>query len=178
MAYWAQPRTWTNKARESDCLATIRSGLNGAATKGITPLIPAGIYDAVTGNNDRSGTGANTRVKAETNGEASDCDDNHTPILADKLLTRSDLRNLPDPEPLIDDVLDQGTTALLYGKWSTAKTFIALDWAASVATGRDWQARASRQRRVLYVVGEGAFGFKGRVMRGKWVGSNTFPTNG
>jgi hypothetical protein len=89
--------------------------------------------------------------------------DDSTPVLADRLLTRSDLLNLPDPEPMIDNVLDQGTTALLYGKWGTIKTFIAIDWAASVATGRPWQARDTQQRRVLYVVGEGAFGFKGRV---------------
>jgi hypothetical protein len=85
------------------------------------------------------------------------------PVLLDRLLTRSQLRILPDPEPLIDNVLDQGTTALLYGKWGTAKTFIALDWAACVATGRAWQDRPTEQRRVLYVVGEGAFGFKGRI---------------
>lgn len=90
-------------------------------------------------------------------------DDASRPVYASKLLTRSDLRLLPDPEPLIDNVLDQGTTALLYGKHGTAKTFIALDWAASVATGRSWQGRATAQRRVLYVVGEGAFGFKGRT---------------
>ncbi|ORA21351.1 AAA family ATPase [Mycobacterium aquaticum] len=86
-----------------------------------------------------------------------------TPVYASELLTRSDLRNLPDPQPLIDNVLDQGTTALLYGKWGTAKTFIALDFAASVATGRAWQGRPTVQRRVLYVVGEGAYGFKARV---------------
>jgi hypothetical protein len=86
-----------------------------------------------------------------------------TPVYADRLLTRSDLDKLPDPEPLIHNTLDQGTTALLYGTWSTAKTFIALDWAASVATARSWQGRSSEQRRVLYVMGEGAFGFKGRV---------------
>jgi hypothetical protein len=85
------------------------------------------------------------------------------PVYADKLLTRSALRNLPDPEPLIDNVLDQGTTALLYGKWGTAKSFIALDWAASVATGRNWQGRPTVTRRVLYVLAEGAFGFKGRI---------------
>lgn len=86
-----------------------------------------------------------------------------TPVLADRLLTRAALRSLPTPEPLIDNVLDQGTTALLYGKWGTAKTFIALDWAASVATGRPWQGRDTSQRRVLYVAAEGAFGFQGRV---------------
>jgi len=79
------------------------------------------------------------------------------------LLTRSDLRNLPEPEPLIDNVLDQGTTGLLYGKWGTLKSFIALDWAASVATGREWQGRGTVKRRVLYVAAEGAFGLKARV---------------
>lgn len=99
-------------------------------------------------------------VASELNGESTDSAE---PVYADKLLTRSDLLTLPDPEPLIDNVLDLGTTALLYGKWGTIKTFIALDWAASVATGRPWQGRATQQRCVLYVVGEGAFGFKGRV---------------
>src|SRR5262249_10214516 len=89
--------------------------------------------------------------------------DDGTPVYADRILTRSALRTLPDPEPLIDNVLDQDTTALLYGKWGTAKTFIALDCAASVATGRPWQGRRTEQRRTLYVVGEGAFGFKGRL---------------
>ena len=86
-----------------------------------------------------------------------------TPVLADRLLTRSALRNLPDPQPLIDNVLDQGTTALLYGKWGTCKSFTAFDWAASVATGRKWQGRHTEKRRALYVAGEGAFGFKGRT---------------
>jgi AAA domain len=76
-----------------------------------------------------------------------------TPVYAEHTLTRSGLLTLPDPEPLIDNVLDQGTTALLYGTWGTAKTFIALDWACSVATGHKWQGRDT----------EGAFGFKGRV---------------
>jgi hypothetical protein len=106
---------------------------------------------------------AGKKAKAGNDDDDDDDDDDDTPVYADLLLTRSDLLKLPDPQPLIDNVLDQGTTALLYGKWGTAKTFIALDWAASVATGRHWQNRASVQRRVLYVVGEGAFGFKGRI---------------
>lgn len=84
------------------------------------------------------------------------------PVLADRLLNRSALRGLPPAEPLIDNTLDKGTTALLYGKWGTAKTFIALDWAASVATGRDWQGRDTEKRPVLYVAAEGAFGLRAR----------------
>jgi hypothetical protein len=85
------------------------------------------------------------------------------PVLADVLLTRSALLTLPDPEPLIDDVLDQGTTALLYGPWGVGKSFIAYDWTASVATGRPWQGRRTEQRKALYVAAEGAYGYKGRT---------------
>lgn len=126
---------------EKSCRGTIDSGLNSAAKQKIRPRIP-----------ERSQTAANGADAEDT-----------TPVLAAKLLTRSDLRALPDPAPLIDNVLDQGTTALLYGKWGTAKTFIALDWAACVATGNKWQGRPAEQRKVLYVVGEGANGFKGRA---------------
>lgn len=83
--------------------------------------------------------------------------------LAGKLLTRGALAELPTPTPLIDNVLDMGTVALLYGKWGTGKSFIALDWAASVATGRHWQNRPTERRRVLYIAAEGAFGLQARV---------------
>lgn len=83
--------------------------------------------------------------------------------LADRLLTRSALRDLPKPEPLIANVLDRGTIALLYGYWGTCKTFIALDWAACVATSHAWQGRETGRLRVLYVAAEGAFGIAQRL---------------
>ncbi|OBJ49536.1 AAA family ATPase [Mycobacterium sp. 1423905.2] len=85
------------------------------------------------------------------------------PAYADRLLCRSALRALPDPEPLIAGVLDKGTVALLYGKWGTGKSFIAQDWGFSVATQRRWQNRTSVRGRVLYVAAEGAFGLRGRT---------------
>ena len=101
-------------------------------------------------------------VDAEDGGDRSP----QCPPLSSALLTRSALRELPDPAPLIDGVLDQGTVALLYGRWGTGKSFVALDWAASIATGRPWQGRRTEQRRVLYVAAEGAYGLKGRL--GAW----------
>lgn len=80
-----------------------------------------------------------------------------------RLLTRSDLKTLPNPEPLVTNVVDQGTTALLYGKWGTGKSFIALDWSMCVATGKTWQTRTTEQRKILYVAAEGAHGIKLRV---------------
>lgn len=102
-------------------------------------------------------------TEADSAESADEFDEDDTPRLASKLLTRSDLRNLPKPEPLIEDVLDRGAVDLLYGRHSSAKTFLALDWAASVATGRKWQGNRTTQCRVLYVVAEGAFGFDSRV---------------
>ena len=64
--------------------------------------------------------------------------------IAAKLLDRSGLRELAPPEPMIADTLDRGTVAYLYGKHGSYKSFIALDWALSVATGRPWQGRARR----------------------------------
>lgn len=86
-----------------------------------------------------------------------------TAPLGARLLSRSALRGLPDPEPLIEGVLDKGSIALLYGRWGTGKSFLALDWACCVATGRAWQGRRTERERVLYVAAEGAYGLKGRL---------------
>jgi hypothetical protein len=106
---------------------------------------------------DEHHAGEYTANDAESDGAAT------TPVFAGRILTRSALHELPDPEPLIDNVLDQGTVGLLYGKWGTGKSFIALDWGASVATARPWQGRRTEQRKVLYVAAEGAYGLKGRT---------------
>lgn len=84
------------------------------------------------------------------------------PLYASRLLTRSALRNLPKPEPMIEGTLDQGTCAMLYGFRASLKSFIALDWAASVAMGSQWQSRGTKQTRALYVAAEGAHGYPGR----------------
>jgi RecA-family ATPase len=83
--------------------------------------------------------------------------------MRDRVLRRHQLRDLPSPEPLIARTLDLRTIALLVGNRSTLKTFIALDWACSVATGHPWQGRPTRAGRVLYVAAEGAFGLHQRI---------------
>ena len=50
-------------------------------------------------------------------------DDNFIPSLIEapdrqsRFLTLADLNSLPRPEPLIQNVIDQGTIAILYGAW-------------------------------------------------------------
>lgn len=83
--------------------------------------------------------------------------------LRSRLLTPKDLRELPEPSPLIEGVLDRGTTALLYAAPSVGKSFIALDWACCIASGKSWQSRHSDRAKVLYVAAEGAYGFAKRI---------------
>lgn len=79
------------------------------------------------------------------------------------VLPRSALAHLPTPEPLIADTLLRRTSAYLSGPPGSAKSFLALDWAASIATGEPWQGREVEQGRVLYVVAEGAYGIHDRL---------------
>ena len=83
--------------------------------------------------------------------------------VVDRLLTVADLEHLPDPEYLIDGFLVRNTLAVLYGKPGGGKSFVALDWALSVSSGSWWFRREVKQGPVLYVVTEGAQGFKLRV---------------
>jgi hypothetical protein len=80
-----------------------------------------------------------------------------------RILGRDDLRALPQPEPLIDRTLDRNTVALLAGPPSSYKSFVALDWACSIATGTPWQGRGTVSGRVVLIAAEGAYGLNQRV---------------
>lgn len=143
--------TMTNAGRaaglnESEIAGTLRSAEAGADKYGPAE-IPEG--EAI--------------APAHTIAPANTAADDELPSMAGRLLNVTALQALPNPEPLIADTIDQGTVALLYGRWGTYKSFLAFDWGASVATARPWQGRATERRRVLYVAAEGAFGFKSRV---------------
>ena len=80
-----------------------------------------------------------------------------------RLLSLADIDNLPDPEILIDGLIDHGTVTKLVGESGKGKSFVAIDWSLCIATGRKWQGREVRKGRVLYVAAEGAFGLKKRI---------------
>lgn len=103
---------------------------------------------------------------------AADLADNQ---LAAKVLTRSQLSELPEPEPLIDETLDRRTVAMLAGSWGTGKTFLALDWAACVATGHSWVGRQAQQGTVIYVAAEGANGLHARLTAWEMKSSRQIP---
>jgi hypothetical protein len=84
--------------------------------------------------------------------------------LRDRLLLRAQLKQLPRPRPLIEGTLDQRTIALLSGRSSTGKSFLAIDWGSCIATGKPWQGReVLTPGPVLYIAAEGAFGLDQRL---------------
>lgn len=67
-----------------------------------------------------------------------------------------DLSSMPVPEPLIESVLDRAALCMLAGPSSSMKTFIALSWSASIASGHSWFGhKVPVQGRVEYMMGEG-----------------------
>lgn len=73
--------------------------------------------------------------------------------------------DLGDREPsyLIDGLIEERTYGAVFGAPGSAKTFLAIDMAACVATGHDYHGKAVRQGGVVYVLGEGLSGFNRRV---------------
>lgn len=100
---------------------------------------------------------------ANGNGTHAGPDTDAVDHLRSKLLRGAEITKLPKPVPLIAGFLDLDSLALLYGPSGSGKSFIALDWAMSVATGSWWLGHAIHPGPVLYVIAEGATGFGDRV---------------
>ncbi|ARJ67592.1 hypothetical protein WV31_18995 [Magnetospirillum sp. ME-1] len=68
------------------------------------------------------------------------------------------------PSWLIGDYVPAKSLTCLYGKRGQGKTFLALDWACSIAMGRAWQEQAVTRGRVAYLLAERPDGLKRRLM--------------
>lgn len=78
-------------------------------------------------------------------------------------MSTDQIRNLAPSPYLIDDLLVADSLAVLFGKPASGKSFLALDWAFCVATGRPWKERSVAQGKVLFIVGEGVSGVGKRL---------------
>ncbi len=74
---------------------------------------------------------------------------------SDTLFMEDDLHDIEPPPFLIDGVIPSRSVNMLFGEFNLGKTFLAIDWAACVATGRNWIGRETLQGDVLYVASEG-----------------------
>jgi hypothetical protein len=80
-----------------------------------------------------------------------------------RLFTADEILDLPPVEWLIEGLLSIGALGVLYGQSGGGKTFVALDWALSVATGQAWLGRTVQSGPVVYVAAEGRAGVGSRV---------------
>jgi hypothetical protein len=65
---------------------------------------------------------------------------------------------------LIKGLLPKATLGVLFGESGSGKSFITLDMCIAIATGSMWRGLRTTQGRVVYVVAEGAGGFRNRVI--------------
>lgn len=70
----------------------------------------------------------------------------------------------PDPPNwAIDGIAEVDSLCQLFGDPEAGKSFMAIDWACCVATGKAWKGREVQQGPVLYINGEGRNGFNRRL---------------
>lgn len=71
---------------------------------------------------------------------------------------------MPKPiDYLIDHTLEADCLSLVFGAPGMGKSFLAVDWSASIATGTPWQGRDVTQGAVFYLAGEGHSGLSRRL---------------
>jgi len=79
------------------------------------------------------------------------------------LFTIDELAGLKPPAWQIDGVLPDRCLSVIFGRQSTYKSFVALDWCLSIAAGVAWHGRAARPGTVVYIAAEGGPGLLRRI---------------
>ncbi|MFI9079159.1 AAA family ATPase [Streptomyces sioyaensis] len=80
-----------------------------------------------------------------------------------ELLDTSALDDMPALEPLVGDLLHLDSLARVVGPSGHMKSFMVIDFAAHVGTGKQWHGQYVRQGTVVYLVAEGSRGIRKRV---------------
>lgn len=87
-----------------------------------------------------------------------------------RLYSTTELLAFPPPEWLIEPIMPERGMVGLYGVAGSGKSFLAIDFAMAVATGRPWQGRPTQKGFVLYISAEGGAGIGKRVKA--WLKAN------
>jgi RecA-family ATPase len=83
--------------------------------------------------------------------------------LLDAMIHGSEINATLDRPYLIKDWIERGTISLLFGPSNVGKTFLAIDIAQHVATGREWAGCRVRKSPVLYIGAEAGAGMRNRI---------------
>ena len=110
------------------------------------------------------------RVYAEFAARDRSLNNNHR-----KYFTRASDLELRPPEWLIDGVLERACLTGLIGSAGCGKSFLAIDMACSIASGKSFHDRAVSAGKVLYIAGEGQRGITARIEA--WCKANDVDVN-
>lgn len=80
-----------------------------------------------------------------------------------KLLTVREFLDRPRPGWVIKGLIPHADLGVVYGASGAGKSFIVLDMAMAIARGVPWRGLRVRQGKIVYIVAEGAGGFRNRV---------------
>jgi hypothetical protein len=80
-----------------------------------------------------------------------------------RLLSDIEIEGLERPHGIVGDMLFARTLAVLFGAPGSGKSFVALDWSLSIASGTPWLGREVDQGTVVYVAPEGSSGLGSRI---------------
>jgi|GEM_PF-3087265 len=80
-----------------------------------------------------------------------------------QIITDEEIENLPPIQYLIDDLLPTNSLAEMHGPPGGGKSFLALDWAMCVASGRPFIDKRVRRGSAVYIVAEGSAGIGQRT---------------
>lgn len=72
-----------------------------------------------------------------------------------RFITIEELLHLPEPKWMIEGLFEQDALVMLVGPPGSFKSFLAIDWALSLAVGLPWNERVTVPSRVVYALGEG-----------------------
>jgi hypothetical protein len=79
------------------------------------------------------------------------------------IISALDFMNRPPTDWLIKNVLPRAEIGVLYGASGSGKSFVALDFAITVALGSRWRGHRVKKGHVLYIAAEGAGGLGARI---------------
>jgi hypothetical protein len=85
----------------------------------------------------------------------------------------TDLGDIKGVDWLIEDVLQTNGFINIFGPSGHCKSFVALDMACSMASGKDWHGLETQKNAVLYVCGEGEDGINARIKAWQYENKHT-----
>ena len=73
------------------------------------------------------------------------------------------ITNIPEPEWVIEDIMEKDSVIDIYGAPKSGKSFVAIDMALCSSLGIPWQSHKTEQTPIIYLAGEGQRGIARRV---------------